>query len=73
MKSWLNHQFTTDYVIDDAGQIGETVKWLLMIMKIDHHLTPIYIMMAIESPDMTSIQGMAEEHLEIDTEKHKTQ
>ena len=41
--------------------------------KIDHHLTPIYIMMAIESPDMTSIQGKAEEHLEIDTEKHKTQ
>ena len=73
MKSWLNHQFPTDYVIDDAGQIVETVKWLLMIMKIDHHLTPIYIMMTIESPYMDSIQGKAEEHLEIDTEKHKTQ
>ena len=25
MKSWLNHEFTTDYVMDDADQIVETI------------------------------------------------
>ena len=25
MKSWLNHKFTTDYVIDDDGQIVEMI------------------------------------------------
>ena len=57
MKSWLNHEFTTDYVIDDAGQMVDTIT--IVADEDDHHLTPMLATMARESPDMNSIQGKA--------------
>ena len=71
MKSWLNHEFTTDYVIDDVGQIVETIT---RVADEDRPSSDqILATMARESLDMTIIQGKAEGHLAIDTEKHKTQ